>query len=172
MRVLIDLKENWYFSKKQTAVPDRLPEDGSWEKISLPHTWNAVDGHDGSGFDRGAYWYVTAFEAPEQPLPGGRTYIEVGAAALVGDVYVNGVFLTRHVGGFSAFRADATDVLKKGCNILAIRCDNTYSEKVYPQRADFTFYGGLYRYVKVISVPESHFHWTITAVPAYSLIPK
>ncbi|MBQ1377666.1 MAG: beta-galactosidase [Lachnospiraceae bacterium] len=157
MRVLIDLKENWYFSKKQTAVPDRLPEDDSWEKISLPHTWNAVDGHDGSGFDRGAYWYVTAFEAPEQPLPGGRTYIEVGAAALVGDVYVNGVFLTRHVGGFSAFRADATDVLKKGCNILAIRCDNTYSEKVYPQRADFTFYGGLYRYVKVISVPESHF---------------
>ncbi|MBQ3108564.1 MAG: beta-galactosidase, partial [Clostridia bacterium] len=62
--------------------------------------------------------------------------------------------LTRHVGGYSAFRADVTDVLVEGENVLAILCDNRYSDKVYPQRADFTFYGGLYRHVKLISVAE------------------
>ncbi len=157
MRETLELRTDWSFSRTCSDVPVEMPCCDGWEKITLPHTWNAVDGHDGSAYERGAYWYVTSFRAPKQPLPGGRTYIEVGAAALVGDVYVNGTFLTRHVGGFSAFRADATDVLKEGENILAIRCDNTYSEKVYPQRADFTFYGGLYRYVKVISVAESHF---------------
>ena len=157
MRKIQELKDNWCFSKIQKELPTAIPSGEGWEKISLPHSWNAVDGHDGSSYDRGAFWYVTAFTAPQYPLPGARTYVEVGAAALVGEVYVNGMFLTRHMGGFSAFRADATELLHEGENVLAIRCDNSYSEKVYPQRADFTFYGGLYRYVRLITAPASRF---------------
>lgn len=158
MREIIDLKNGWLFSKTCTAAPDALPAKGEgWEVVTLPHCWNAVDGQDGSPFDRGAYWYVTAFETPRQPLPGGRVYIEVGAASLVGEIWVNGVFQTRHVGGFSAFRADVTDACRDGENVLAILCDNRAADNVYPQRADFTFYGGLYRWVKVISAPASRF---------------
>ena len=113
MRKIQELKDNWCFSKIQKELPTAIPSGEGWEKISLPHSWNAVDGHDGSSYDRGAFWYVTAFTAPQYPLPGARTYVEVGAAALVGEVYVNGMFLTRHMGGFSAFRHCGTDSL--GC---------------------------------------------------------
>ena len=157
MRKVLELQENWLFSKQCTAAPVELPTGGDWETIKLPHTWNAVDGQIGVPFERGAYWYVTAFTVPEQPIPGGRTYIEVGAASLVGEIWVNGTFVTRHVGGYSAFRADVTEFCHEGENVLAIMCDNRYSDKVYPQRADFTFYGGLYRHVRVISAAESRF---------------
>lgn len=157
MREITTINDSWLFSKTCTEAPEKMPEcGGDWTPVTLPHTWNAVDGMIGVPFERGAYWYVRSFEAPKQPRDGGRLYVEVGAAGLVGEVYVNGVFCTKHVGGYSAFRADITDQLREGENILAILVDNRYSDKVYPQRADFTFYGGLYRYVSLISVPESH----------------
>ena len=156
MRIERDLNEGWLFSKSCAAAPEFLPEGENWERVDLPHCWNAVDGMIGVPFERGAYWYVRNFTAPEQPLPGGRTYIEVGAAGQTGEIWVNGTRLTRHVGGYSAFRADATEALRPGENTLAILADNRYSDQAYPQRADFTFYGGLYRYVKLVSVAESH----------------
>ena len=157
MRNIIELSQNWLFSKTCTEVPVNMPAGGDWEPVTIPHCWNAVDGHDGTPYDRGAYWYVTTFTAPTQPIPGGRTYIEVGAAGLVGEIWVNGRQLARHVGGYSAFRADATDACHPGENVLAILCDNRYSDKVYPQRADFVFFGGLYRHVRIISVAASRF---------------
>ena len=157
MREIITINDNWLFSKTCREAPAVMPEaSADWTRISLPHTWNAVDGMVGVPFERGAYWYVRSFEAPKQPREGGRLYVEVGAAGLVGEVYVNGKSAVRHVGGFSAFRADVTALLQDGENVLAILVDNRYSDKVYPQRADFTFYGGLYRYVRLVSVPESH----------------
>ncbi len=157
MRTSQELKNDWYFSKTCTSVPVSLPVSGDWEKVCLPHTWNAVDGQIGIPFDRGAYWYVTTFEAPSQPLDAGRIYIEVGACSLRGEIWLNGEKVAEHVGGYSAFRADVSERCQKGTNVLAILADNSYSDKVYPQRADFTFYGGLYRYVRVISAPKDGF---------------
>ena len=158
MRIINDLTNGWLFSKTCQEVPAVLPQIGSdWEEVSLPHTWNAVDGQMGVPFDRGAYWYVTSFEAPEQPAGKGRLYVEVGACALRGEVWLNGEKITEHVGGFSAFRADISSQVKKGENVLAILADNSYSDRVYPQRADFTFYGGLYRYVRLISSSKDGF---------------
>lgn len=157
MRVSIDLNEGWLFGKDYFVSTAKLPSDNSWQKVSLPHTWNAVDGHDGSAFERGAYWYVTSFNSPKQPLPGGKLYVEIGAAAFVCEVWVNGQMAGKHVGGYSAFYLEITDLCRDGENVLSILCDNTYSDKYYPQRADFTFYGGLYRGVRLISVAASHF---------------
>ena len=157
MRIIRELKENWLFSKKNDQVPVCMPAKEGWEEVTLPHSWNAVDGMNGTPFERGAFWYVTSFTVPAQPRSGARVYAEIGAAGLVGEVFVNGSKAARHVGGYSLFRADLTAFLKEGENVLAICCDNRYSDKVYPQRADFTFYGGLYRHVSIISVPENHF---------------
>ena len=157
MREVSLINDGWLFSKTCKEAPETLPSGEGWERVNLPHTWNAVDGMIGVPFERGAYWYVRDFEPLKQPRDGGRLYVEVGAAGLVGEIYVNGQFVTRHVGGYSAFRADVTDLVRDGENTLAILCDNRYDDKVYPQRADFTFYGGLYRYVSQISVPASHF---------------
>ena len=173
MRTIINLNKDWRFSRTCTALPNRLPAD--WELVCLPHTWNAVDGHDGNGsYDRGCGWYVRTFETPKQPLCGGRVFVEIPAAGQQAVVYVNGTEVCAHEGGYSTFRADITEARKKeGENLLAVACSNENRTNVYPQSADFTFYGGLYRGVNLISVPETHFellYWggsglKVTAVP-------
>ena len=156
MREIISLDKGWRFTKQSQNNVAEL--SGVWSEIDLPHTWNAVDGHDGNGsYDRGSYWYQKTFDAPKQPLAGGRTYVEVLAAGQQASVYVNGQKVCYHEGGYSIFRADITDYVKETDNQLVINCSNEYKDSVYPQSADFTFYGGLYRGVNLISVPDTHF---------------
>lgn len=157
MRNVIHLNQGWKFIQEDVGLPEAFPE--AWQDVDLPHTWNAVDGHDGSGsYYRGSCWYAKSFPTPKQPLPGGRVYVEVLAAGQQAAVYVNGQQAVYHEGGYSAFRADITALCREdGENLLAIQCSNAYKDSVYPQSADFTFYGGLYRGVNLISVPDTHF---------------
>lgn len=156
MRQIINLNEDWWFIHEEREVSQVEPGQG--EKISLPHTWNAVDGHDGNGsYDRGCYWYVKSFEKPEQPAGASRIFVEILAAGQQAAVYVNGKKTVYHEGGYSTFRTDITKYCREGENILAIACSNEAKNEVYPQSADFTFYGGLYRGVNLICVPETHF---------------
>lgn len=157
MRNVINLNQNWKFIQKNVGLPTAYPAD--WQTIDLPHTWNAVDGNDGNGsYDRGNYWYAKTFATPKQPLAGGRVFVEILAAGQQASVYVNGTKVTYHEGGYSIFRADITDFCKDGeDNLLVIECSNEMKDSVYPQNADFTFYGGLYRGVNLISVPNAHF---------------
>lgn len=170
MRGVINLNQGWKFIQKDAGLPASLPED--WQDIDLPHTWNAVDGQDGTGYDRGRYWYAREFQTPKQPLPGGRVYLEIPAAGQQAEVYVNGKKMVSHEGGYSAFRADITDACKEGQdNLLAIACSNEYRDNVYPQMADFTFYGGLYRGVNIISVPDTHFDLDYYGGPGIRVTP-
>ena len=157
MRKIINLNCDWKFIQQNAGLPALLP--GNWQTVCLPHTWNAVDGHDGNGgYDRGCYWYAKTFETPKQPLGGGRVYVEVLAAGQQATVYCNGKKVTYHEGGYSTFRADVTDLCKeKGENLLVIAVSNELKDSVYPQSADFTFYGGLYRGVNLVCVPDAHF---------------
>ena len=150
MREIISLNENWTLSFPKGERPA--------QQVTLPHTWNAVDGMDGNGsYLRTTGVYTRTFTKPQQPLAGGRTYVEVLAAALAATVKVNGQVATTHEGGFSIFRADVTDLCHEGENELVIEVSNEDTPSMYPASADFTFYGGLYRGVNLISVPDSHF---------------
>ncbi len=176
MRKIIRLNDDWRFVHRSDCDPAVMPEDG--ETVCLPHSWNEVDGHDGhainipvkdwsqgdlSGapkdqYDRGSYWYYRTFRTPVQPLPGGRVYVEIPAAGLTASVYVNGQKAVYHEGGYSLFRADVTELCRaEGENLLAVNVSNAYQSNVYPQYADFTFYGGLYRGLNLVSVAEAHF---------------
>ena len=172
MRNLIHLNQDWRFIRKDAGLPEALPED--WEKVDLPHSWNAVDGHDGNGsYDRGCYWYAKSFKTPKQPLAGGRVYVEFPAAGQQAHVYVNGKEAVYHEGGYSTFRADITDLcVEEGDNLLAVACSNENKSNVYPQAADFTFYGGLYRGVNLISVPAVHFDLDYYGGPGLQVTPK
>ncbi len=172
MRNIINLNQSWRFKQEDAGLPQTLPSD--WAEVNLPHTWNAVDGHDGNGsYDRGKYWYAKSFDTPRQPLAGGRVYVEVLAAGQQATVYVNGTEVTYHEGGYSVFRADITDLCKdEGENLLVIACSNENKSSVYPQSADFTFYGGLYRGVNLISVPEVHFDLDYYGGPGVMVTPK
>lgn len=148
------LLEEWAFA------PVEMPADASVEqvaaaggRISLPHTWNAVDGQAGGQYRRGVSTYARRIEAAE---PGRRTWIEFAGVNSSAEAHLDGTLLTRHDGGYSTFRVDVTDHLTDGAGTLLLLVDNSANETVYPQQADFTFYGGIYRDVLHISVDPIH----------------
>ena len=154
MRNVMELKDNWMFVKEAENVADAASKKGT--AVSLPHTWNAVDGQDGGNdYHRGTCWYVTKFQKPELEA-GSQVYVEFLGASVIADVYLNGEAVAHHEGGYSTFRVNLTDKLQEE-NVLAVALNNADNNYVYPQKADFTFYGGLYRMVNLIVVPESHF---------------
>lgn len=126
----------------------------SWQTVALPHTWNNLDGQDG-GND---YWRgIGTYEIDlPNPTPGMKQYIELQGANHVATVYCNHRELGTHKGGFSTFRFDLTPAMKAEGNVLTVVVSNAVSD-IYPQTADFTFYGGLYRDVNFIEVNEAHF---------------
>ena len=123
-------------------------------QVNLPHTWNALDGQDG-GSD---YWRGTTRYKIDLPAPtaGKRQYIQFEGANHIATVFCNGKELGTHKGGFSTFRYELTDVMTAEGNVLEVEVSNPDCD-VYPQMADFTFYGGLYRNVTFIEVAPSHF---------------
>ncbi len=172
MRNIIDLNQSWKFIQEDAGLPGELP--GDWQSVDLPHSWNAVDGQDGNGsYYRGRCWYARTFKTPRQPLSGGRVYVEILAAGQQATVYVNGKEAIYHEGGYSTFRADVTELcVEEGDNLLVVACDNSNKSNVYPQSADFTFYGGLYRGVNLISVPNTHFDLDYFGGPGLRVTPK
>ena len=154
MRKIIPINDNWNFSIGAYGSHSKQTET-----VTLPHTWNAIDGHDGNGsYLRTTACYSRKLAPLHQPLSGGKTYLDIPAAGQQASVYLNGKKLTTHEGGYSAFRVDLTETLKDtDDNLLVIECSNEEKSNVYPQAADFTFYGGLYRGVNLISVPDTHF---------------
>ncbi len=168
MRQVVSLNENWIFLKN--ASPDgALSWDGG-EAVCLPHTWNGTDGQDGGNdYFRGTCCYQKEFPKTELP-EGAYYYVEVNGASSSADVFLNGTKVCRHDGGYSAFRVDITAFLEEE-NELLIFVDNAANEEVYPQTADFTFYGGLYRNVNLIAVPEVHFALEEMGTPGIHVTP-
>lgn len=155
MRKITELDKNWIFVKDAKDAGEAAAAEGV--SVSLPHTWNAVDGQDGGNdYYRGTCWYRLALEVPEL-ADGEKAYLEFDGAAMTADVYLNGEKLAHHEGGYSRFRAELTGKLAETDNVLLVAVDNSDNGRVYPQKADFTFYGGLYRMVRLVIVPECHF---------------
>ena len=169
MRKTKVLSSGWRFLKAALPVETVLQYREQGEQISLPHTWNAVDGQDGGNdYHRGTCWYVRELTAEE--LNGEHVFLEINGAAMTAEVYLNGNKLARHEGGYSAFRVELTGHLAD-TNVLAISVSNEDSSAVYPQKADFTFYGGLYREVRLISVPKEHFELVKDGTPGIKVTP-
>ena len=169
MRRIQTINENWKFTRDNIKIENYHNEE--FEIIDLPHTWNAIDGQDGGNdYYRGRCWYLKELEIPELEL-GEQLYLEVCGANSSADVYINGKHLASHDGGYSTFRVRLTDALEEK-NLLAIAVDNSPNDTVYPQKADFTFYGGVYRDVRLIVVPESHFDLDYYGSPGIKITPK
>ncbi|WP_435083511.1 glycoside hydrolase family 2 TIM barrel-domain containing protein [Ohessyouella blattaphilus] len=169
MRKIKPLKDNWLFVKSAEDASDALTKDG--ELISLPHTWNALDGQDGGNdYHRGTCYYIKKMAKPE--LEGGAyAYLEFTGAAMIADIYVNGVKLAHHEGGYSTFRVNITEVLQDD-NTIVVALNNEDNTICYPQKADFTFYGGLYRMVNLITVPALHFDLDYCGAPGLKVTPE
>ena len=155
MREIFNLNEKWAFSKEAIKPPVAMPQNWYW--VNLPHTWNAIDGQDGGNdYYRGTCFYAKEVQKEELP-EGEQYYLEFLGVNASADVYVNGNHLAHHDGGYSTWRVNMTDALTDGKNLIVVAVDNSANDRVYPQKADFTFYGGMYRDVNIIAVNKSHF---------------
>ena len=169
MRKITTLTEGWHFLKNAVSAQEAYTAAARGETVTLPHTWNAVDGQDGGNdYHRGICWYVR--ELAKDEIAGDRLFLELNGAAHTCEVYLNGEKLCRHEGGYSTFRVELTEKLGEK-NTLAISVDNGSNDYVYPQKADFTFYGGLYRTVNLIAVPAEHFELLKDGTPGIKVTP-
>ena len=154
------LMEGWTFHKPGEKA----------RHVALPHTWNALDGQDGGNdYYRGTCRYERRIARGELPA-GERVYLELQGANASADVTLNGRPLAHHDGGYSTWRVELTKALAEE-NVLTVDVDNGVNERVYPQMADFTFYGGLYRAVSLIGVPASHFDLDYFGSPGIAVTP-
>ena len=167
MRQIININKGWRFSKKPQSTPTALPTD--WEPVDLPHTWNGTDGQDGGNdYYRGKCAYAKALTADElgsAPVH----YLQFDGVNSSVEIYWNGKQIAKHDGGYSTFRAKLPEILPE--NLLVVYADNSPNETVYPQMADFTFYGGIYRDVTVLGVEESHFDLDYYGAPGVQVVP-
>ena len=147
----------------------RFAKEGeAFAPVSLPHTWNAKDGQDGGNdYWRGVGTYQ--IDLPD-PTDGKRQFIEFKGANHVATVYCNGRLLGQHKGGFSTFRFDLTAAMRPTGNVLRVDVSNAPSD-IYPQTADFTFFGGLYREVSFIETAPAHFDLLKTGTNAVFVTP-
>ena len=165
MRKIISLNENWEFIKNYGAEAQEEAVT-----VSLPHTWNNIDGIDGGNdYFRGTCAYKKVLKANELEKAD-KYFLEINGANSSCDVYANENKLFHHDGGYSTFRVDLTPYLNENCDLTVV-VDNAPNDFVYPQMADFTFYGGLYRNVNLIAVSNSHFDLEYYGAPGIKITP-
>ena len=162
MRKEILINEGWIFTGP----------DSKETSVDVPHTWNNIDGQDGGNdYWRGTCRYRKTFPKPDFDPDSQRVYLEFRGVNASADVTLNGKAVMHHDGGYSTFRADVTDVLADD-NTLAVAADNSVNDRVYPQKADFTFYGGIYRDVLLVVVSKDHFDMDYWGGSGLKITPK
>ena len=139
------INDSWEFRKAA---------DEQWQAVNLPHTFN-LDAYQQRNYYQGKGFYKRTLVLPEV-MPGRRYYLKVDAASKAATVSLNGKEVGSHEGGYTAFIIDVTEVIRKE-NVIEITVDNARKD-ITPISADFTFWGGLYRDVWLISTGEQHFN--------------
>lgn len=168
MRNIKNINNDWFFSKDAKAVPTSLPSN--WEKLNLPYTFNGKDGQDGGNdYFRGVGYFAKELAKSDFP-DGEEIYLQLDGVNSTGKVYFNGKELCTHHGGYSAFRVKLENIKDK--NLLVVSADNSPNDFVYPQMADFTFYGGIYRDVTLIGVNKNHFDLDYNGAPGITVTPE
>ena len=161
MREITKIMKGWEFTGP----------DGTTTTVDLPHTWNARDGQDGGNdYWRGTCIYRTHFAAPQFNTASHQVWIQFDGVNTSAHVVLNGSPVCNHDGGYSTFRANITELLRDE-NELTVEVDNSKNDRVYPQKADFTFYGGIYRDVSLMVVSKNHFTLDYFGGPGIRITP-
>ncbi|WP_177920434.1 glycoside hydrolase family 2 protein [uncultured Eubacterium sp.] len=158
MRNIKNINENWVFVKENEK-----------STVNLPHTWNGIDGQDGGNdYYRGKCTYIKEIARADMPQ-GEEIYLQLDGVNSSAFVYFNSKLVCTHHGGYSTFRVKLENI--KDNNEIKIEADNSPNDFVYPQQADFTFYGGIYRDVTLIGVEKNHFDLDYYGAPGIQITP-
>lgn len=160
VRTRYTINDGWRYSPTAVEFAERpLLSDDDWQRVSLPHTWNAHDPFDDvPSYHRGISWYRKTLLLPEE-LKDKRIFLYFEGVNQAADVYVNGAFIGRHLGGYTAFTFDVTKAVRFGektQNLIAVKVDNSHDPQVPPLSVGFALYGGIYRDVWLLAVDPLH----------------
>ena len=170
MRTVTNINKNWNVLLDVKALPEK--DAKGWFNVDLPYTWNGKDGQDGGNdYLRCISCFKRAL-TKEELCVNEVAYIEFQGVNSSAEIYCNGKKIFTHHGGYSTFRVKIDNEDIKDENELAVMVDNRPNDFVYPQMADFTFYGGIYRDVNIISVNKEHFELDYYGTPAIKVTPE
>ena len=161
---IVDVQEEGYYDYRMNpmrngffinAKPKR-PEDlieydfDKSDVMQIPSDWNTKD--ERLFFYEGTVWFKKSFQAV--PMTDCKTLLYFGAVNYDCHVYVNGKKAGHHIGGFTAFNYDISDLLVEGENTVIVKVDNKrHADAVPTQIFDWWNYGGITRDVKLVKVP-------------------
>lgn len=150
-RTVYSINDAWEFRIGVTNTGNE-----GWEIVSLPHTWNDNDCLDDiPGYTRTIGWYKKSININKSMLQK-ALFIHFEGANQRTEVYINNKKVGEHSGGYTFFCFDITSFVHEGKNELLVAVDNSEDPNIPPLSADFTFFGGIYRDVSLISTSPIH----------------
>ena len=146
--------QNWtdrYVGAEPLAQWEFSKDGDQWESVTIPHSYNAIDGRSPSYY-RGPAHYRTILGASRK-----ASYLLFEGAAQASQVYLNGELLRTHKGGYTPFVVDISGKLIQKENVLEVVCDNTMDLEMIPISSDFNKNGGLHNPVWLYQFSGAHF---------------
>ncbi|MCC5942157.1 MAG: beta galactosidase jelly roll domain-containing protein [Balneolaceae bacterium] len=145
---------NGYFRNRSNVEPD-----DAWEynfelsdKLEVPGDWNTQ--MEKLHWYEGTIWYKKDFHWELERDK--RVFIYFGAVNYDARVWINGEYAGRHIGGFTPFNFEVTDLIQDGDNFVVVMADNTRKPEAVPTVVtDWANYGGITRSVTLIETEQT-----------------
>ncbi len=154
-RVVRSINDSWNFK-----FGGSISDNTGWSIVSIPHTWNDKDCLDDTPrYARGKGWYKKTIEINSE-MSKAPLYIFFEGANQRTELFINGDKVGEHLGGYTFFSFDISKYVKEGKNEFIVCVDNSHDVNIPPLSADFTFFGGIYRDVSLISTSPIHLSLT------------
>tara|TARA_R110002073_G_scaffold42688_1_gene119225 strand:- start:4887 stop:7424 length:2538 start_codon:yes stop_codon:yes gene_type:complete len=155
------INDGWRFLNQGIAFGQNasLVDDTVWEKVNVPHTWNADDPFNAQkSYKRGIGWYRKTIKINKEERTFKKFYLHFEGVNQVADVFVNGIHVGKHKGGYTAFTFDITKALNDGdMQLVAVMVNNAHDAYIAPLSVGFALYGGIYRDVWLVTTDAIHF---------------
>ncbi len=147
-------KDGFFLNRKPADKTDLVEYNfDTGEMLYVPGDWNTQ--RDQLLLYEGAVWYKRSFDFDVKPDH--RQFVHFGGANYATQVWLNGELLGEHIGGFTPFNFDITEVLKEQDNVLVVRVNNRRQREAVPTvNTDWWNYGGITRDVNIVQVPDSY----------------
>jgi beta-glucuronidase len=161
------LRAKWYEQHGKDQHPE-LPRDfdfASWEQVYVPSCWNTLN--ERYLYYEGSAVYTRCFDRPTSAADTeNRSFLRFGAVQYDAKVFLNGTYLGMHRGGSTPFCMEITQHLRPKNRLIVSVNNRRESWHVPMENTDWFNYGGIYRDVDILTVPESYLqHATCQLVP-------
>ena len=165
----INFNADWSFKKTKDTADHKL----DWEKVTLPHTWNATDMQLSKNFYEGEGIYKKDIVFGNE-YQNKRLFLRFEGVGQVAQVYVNDKLVGTHKGSYSAFCVEITYAVTLGkTNKIVVKANNTARKDIIPvNHFLFGIYGGIYRPVSLIVTNQINITTTDYASPGIYISQK